>query len=67
MIEFKLNEKEETIAKAFMEKHRHPNVRKGAIGGHLYFCFTPTSIGDACSIRCKICGEEENITDYSCW
>ena len=67
MIEFKLNEKEETAAKVFMEKHRHPDINKGAIGGHLYFCFTPTSIGDACSIRCKICGEEENITDYSCW
>lgn len=67
MIEFKLNEKEETAAKAFMEKHRHPDINKGAIGGHLYFCFTPTSIGDACSIRCNICGAEENITDYSCW
>ena len=67
MIEFKLSEKEEAAAEDFMQQHRHPDVPKGAIGGHLEYLFTPTSIGDACCIHCTICGEEKNITDYSNW
>lgn len=67
MIEFKLNEKEEALAKEFQEKHRHPDVNKGAIGGHLRYIFTPTSIADACTIKCTICGAEENVTDYNSW
>ena len=67
MIEFKLNEKEEALAKEFEEKHRHPDVNKGAIGGHIRYIFTPTSIADACTIKCTICGAEENITDYNSW
>ena len=67
MIEFKLNEKEEAAAKEFMRQHRHPEANKGAIGGHIHFIFTPTYIADACSIRCTICNEEKNITDYDCW
>ena len=64
---FKLNEKETNLANAFEEKHRHPDVYKGAIGGHITYMFTPTSIGDACIIHCDICDEEKNITDYDCW
>ena len=67
MIEFKLSEKEEDAAKKFMEEHRHSDVYKGAIGGHLEYLFAPTSIGDACCIHCTICGEKKNITDYSKW
>lgn len=67
MIEFKLNEKEEAASKEFQEKHRHPDVNKGAIGGHIHYIFTPTGIGDACCIECGICGEKQNITDYSNW
>ena len=67
MIEFKLNEKENELAKKFMQEHRHPEVYKGAIGGHINFIFTPTSIGVACTIKCTICNSEENITDYSVW
>ena len=67
MVEFKLSEKEEAAAREFMEKHRHPKVYKGAIGGHIEYLFTPTSIGDACTIKCTICGTEENITDYNSW
>ena len=65
--EFKLNEKEAKLAEEFEKKHRHPDVNKGAIGGHISYEFTPTSIGDAISIRCFVCGEEENITDYNSW
>ena len=67
MIEFKLNKVEEERADKFMEKHRHKDVYKGAIGGHISYRFTPTSVGDAVSIKCSICDEEENITDYNAW
>ena len=67
MIEFELNEKENELAKKFMQEHRHSEVCKGAIGGHINFIFTPTSISDACTIHCTICDAEENITDYSHW
>ena len=67
MIEFKLNEKENERAEAFLQEHRHEDVEKGAIGGHIHFIFTPASIGDACVIGCSICEENENITDYDSW
>ena len=67
MIEFKLNEKETELAKKFMQEHRHPDIYKGAIGGHMNFIFTPTSIGDACTIKCTICDEQKDITDYKSW
>ena len=58
-MEFKLNENETEKAQLFLEKHRHPDVYKGAIGGHIEYIFTPTSVGDACTMRCQICGVEE--------
>ena len=67
MIEFKLNKLESERARHFRIIHQHPEINKGAIGGHLEYIFTPTSIGDACTMRCQICGVEENITDYSHW
>lgn len=67
MMEFKLSEKENELAEKFLQEHRHPEVYKGAIGGHVDFIFTPTSIGNAISIRCTICDTEENITDYNNW
>ena len=66
-MKFELNETESKKAKEFLEKHRHPEVYKGAIGGHINFIFTPTSIGDACIIHCDICDKKENITDYDNW
>jgi hypothetical protein len=67
MMVFKLNDKEEAAAREFEQQHRHPKVNKGAIGGHIDYIFTPTAIANACSIRCTICGEEKNITDYNNW
>ena len=67
MIEFKLNEKENKKKKKFLQEHRHPEIYKGAIGGHMNFIFTPTSIGDTCIIKCTICNTEKNITDYDSW
>ena len=65
--EFKLNEKEAKAAEAFEKKHRHPDVGKGAIGGHIDYIFTPNSIYRGLVMKCNICREEKNITDYSAW
>ena len=65
MREFKLNDNELLEAEKFIEEHRHKDVEKGAIGGHL--TFTPTSIGVAVEIQCDICGKSKNITDYASW
>ena len=64
---FELSEKETELASKFEEEHRHPDVGKGAIGGHINYIFTPTSIGVGISMHCNICGVEENITDYDNW
>lgn len=67
MIKFELNDKEEKLYNEFCTKHIHKDVNKGAIGGHISITFTLTSIGDGKSIKCGICGEEQNITDYDVW
>ena len=65
---FELSKEESERADAFEKKHvecarKHPT----AIGGNIEYRFTPTSIGTAVSIKCFLCGEEENITDYDLW
>ncbi len=63
--EFKLHGKEIERAKAFEEKHlKCARENPTAIGGHISYIFTPTSIGTAVSIKCFLCGEVENITEY---
>jgi hypothetical protein len=45
----------------------HSAVRyTGAIGGAYTWCFTPTSIGVVCKLKCS-CGEELDFTDYDSW
>ena len=65
--EFKLSDKEVERARAFERVHLHQGIDKGAIGGHISYTFTPTSIACAVKVKCSICGKEENITDYSSW
>lgn len=64
MMTFRLNDNEEALYKAFCEKHRHLDVNKGAIGGSISVIFTMTGIGTMPSVKCGICGEKEDITDY---
>ena len=51
----------------FQQNHRHKDINKGAIGGHLSMDITFTSVGIGVSAICHVCGEEENLTDYKCW
>lgn len=64
---FGLSKVEKERAEQFNEKHRHKDVEKGAIGGHISYEFRPTGVGTSINIECGICGEKEDITDYSCW
>ena len=63
--EFKLNQIESQRVKEFEENHRHPDIYKGAIGGHISYIFTPNSIGVGKSVRCGICDSIRDITDYN--
>lgn len=63
--EFKLTDQEAMLAEVFEIEHRHEDINKGTIGGHISYMFTPNSIGIGVSMRCNICGEEENITEYN--
>jgi hypothetical protein len=60
--------KEYKQIQAFKEKHKNC-IRKNptTIGGGFSYIFTPTGIGTAVSIKCNICNEDENCTDYDCW
>ena len=53
--------------KKFCDKHLHKETNQGAIGGTISLIFSFTSIGIGKVVRCGICGEEENITDYDIW
>jgi hypothetical protein len=71
---FSLTKDELEKAKDWMQAHdkeKHIPSGKtfresGAIGGAFTYCFTPTSIGVACSVKCS-CGEEIDVTDYDLW
>lgn len=67
MARFELNDKEKKKAEAFIKKHKHPEVSKGAIGGHINYVFTPTGIGICIWMECSICKAKKDITDYNCW
>ena len=65
--EFILAEKEYEEASNFENKHIHKEINKGAIGGGLIISFQPNGLGNVVTIKCDICGEEKNITDYDIW
>ena len=58
-----LSDKEMQSKKAFIDKH-YASCQNG---GRYQYELIGTGIGTAITIRCPICGEEENITDYNCW
>lgn len=52
-------------ANVFAEKHNA--CKADPIGGMKFsYIFTPT-LGMGINIKCLICGEEEDISDYDCW
>jgi len=62
---FEMNDVECKSANAFAEKHS--TCKAHPIGGSKFsYIFTPT-IGMNVHIKCLICGEEKDISDYDCW
>ena len=66
-MKFELDDLEEERAKEFREKHKDCYVPHTTISGQFSYIFTPTGIGYGVSIRCEICGESEDITNYDNW
>ena len=58
-----MSDNELKAEKAFKDSH-YKSCRNG--GRYLYE-LTGTGIGTAITIKCPVCGEEKNITDYDCW
>jgi hypothetical protein len=44
----------------------HP-ANSGAVGGRFQFIFTPTGIGDCCSVHDSVTGVDLDITDFTDW
>lgn len=68
MIQFKLDDKEEALAKEWLANHKEkcPIKYAGAIGGQYTWCFTDTSIGDIAVLKCA-CGGKVDLTDFEDW
>ena len=58
-----MSDNEKEAEKAFKDSH-YESCKNG--GKYLYE-LTGTGIGTAITIKCPVCGEEKNITDYDCW
>ena len=54
---------EKKAERAFRDSH-YKSCKNGS--KYLYE-LTGTGIGTAITIKCPVCGEEKNITDYDCW
>lgn len=61
---FQLSKVEYLRYRHFCKKHHACSEQSGAIGGNISVNFTSSSIGRMPSVKCSICGEEVNITDY---
>lgn len=58
-----LTDKEKERIKEFRNRH----YNKCNNGGTYWFQLTGTGIGTAITIKCDMCGEEEDITDTESW
>lgn len=58
-----ISDNEKKAERAFRDSH-YKSCKNGS--KYLYE-LTGTGIGTAITIKCPVCGEEKNITDYACW
>lgn len=58
-----MSDNEKKAERAFRDSH-YKSCKNGS--KYLYE-LTGTGIGTAITIKCPVCGEEKNITDYDCW
>lgn len=66
MISFVLDEEQEEMARSFVSLHREScaSARPLTLGEHFTYTFTPTGLGVIATVRCTLCGEELDLTDY---
>lgn len=50
--------------KHLSERHSGKEPYAGAIGGRLTFSVTGTSLGEIVAVKCGLCGEEHNLTNW---
>ena len=67
MFTFTLTDEQEVVEQEFIKEHRHEGASRGAIGGSTTYMFTGTGLGIITRMRCNICKEEEDLTDYDSW
>lgn len=60
------SEKEMSAAEQFRKEH-FASCQSGIRAPSFEYVLTGTGIGTAITVRCPVCGKEENITDYSNW
>lgn len=66
---FKITGTELDKVNEFKKKHRESCTNKQNLtaGEYWTYKFIPGGIGTIITIKCNLCGEEENVTDYNCW
>ena len=64
---FTMTEEETDKSIQFVQAHLHSDMGHTAIGGHISYHVTPTSLGCGWGIKCSICGATEDVTDYGLW
>lgn len=60
------SEKEQEANAQFRKEH-FASCQSGGRTSSYEYVLTGTGIGTAITVRCPVCGKEENITDYSNW
>ena len=63
---FEMNDVELKRAEVFADQHRSC-ISRSATSEKFQYTFIPGGIGMCVSIKCLICGSENNLTDYDCW
>ena len=62
------SDKERESDRAFREKHYEMHKSHTKASGNTYiYTLTGTGIGTCITVKCPICGEEEDITDFDNW
>lgn len=63
---FTLNQNEVKDYYKFISEHKKCKC-SATIGGKISIIFTPTGLGNAKSVKCNVCGVENEITDVNNW
>ena len=66
---FKITGTELDKINEFKKKHKESCVRKQnlTLGEYWTYSFIPTGLGNVVSIKCNLCGEQEDVTDVDNW